>query len=341
MELEATIADHVGRLAELTEIPADAPSPGQAERALSDAEAAVKSAELNEEAARTAHAEHLRAIYGLEQQVAAASERLESAAAVALVGPRDADLADRLVELAELKAAFAAEDQSLQALHPEALSADVLRLTNALRALDNERQSRRDRIIEAKTRLDAFGADGVDERAAEAMLARDSAQARLNQLHLRASALRLLCTRLQENQQQAIERLYAPLHARLQHYLAMLFPEASTKTVIEDLGTTGLRRDGLTLRLDDYSYGTREQLGVLARLGYADLLREAGQPTLLILDDALVHSDPNRRAQMQRILFDAAQRHQILLLTCRREDWVGAGASHQVDVGALTRATSG
>jgi uncharacterized protein YhaN len=76
------------------------------------------------------------------------------------------------------------------------------------------------------------------------------------------------------------------------------------------------------------SYGAREQIGVIRRLAYADLLQEAGRPTLIILDDALVHSDEDRLAQMKRVLFDAATRHQILLFTCHPEKWrdLGVGA---------------
>lgn len=49
-------------------------------------------------------------------------------------------------------------------------------------------------------------------------------------------------------------------------------------------------------------------MGVISRLAYADLLKEADRPTLIILDDALVHSDEARLAQMKRLLFDAATR---------------------------------
>jgi energy-coupling factor transporter ATP-binding protein EcfA2 len=61
------------------------------------------------------------------------------------------------------------------------------------------------------------------------------------------------------------------------------------------------------------------------RLAYADLLREAGRPTLVILDDTLVHSDTDRLDDMKRILFDAANRHQILLFTCHPEKWSDLG----------------
>ena len=40
----------------------------------------------------------------------------------------------------------------------------------------------------------------------------------------------------------------------------------------------------------------REQMGLISRPAYADLLREAGRPTLVILDDALEHSDVERPA---------------------------------------------
>lgn len=57
------------------------------------------------------------------------------------------------------------------------------------------------------------------------------------------------------------------------------------------------------------------------RLAYADLPKEAGRPTLLILDDALVHSDIERLAPGKRVRFDAAARHQILLFTCHPQHW--------------------
>jgi uncharacterized protein YhaN len=76
------------------------------------------------------------------------------------------------------------------------------------------------------------------------------------------------------------------------------------------------------------SFGAREQMGIISRLAYAGLLRDAGRPTLIILDDALVHCDEERLAQMKRVLFDAATRHQILLFTCHPTKWrdLGVGA---------------
>jgi uncharacterized protein YhaN len=68
-------------------------------------------------------------------------------------------------------------------------------------------------------------------------------------------------------------------------------------------------------------------MGVVARLAYADLLKEAGKPTLLILDDALVHTDRNRLDQMKRVLYDAASRHQILVFSCHPQAWQDLGVA--------------
>src|SRR5690606_20659935 len=79
--------------------------------------------------------------------------------------------------------------------------------------------------------------------------------------------------------------------------------------------------------LDALSFGAREQMGLFSRLAYADFLKEACRPTLIILDDALVHSDAERLSLMKRILFDAGQRYQILLFTCHPQNWGDLGVA--------------
>jgi hypothetical protein len=129
----------------------------------------------------------------------------------------------------------------------------------------------------------------------------------------------------------AVVALQAPLQKHLNHYLQLLFPQARLE-IDENLSPGPLTRSSgnghETGEFEALSFGAREQMGVICRLAYADLLREAGRPTLIILDDALVHSDEARLAQMKRVLFDAATRHQILLFTCHPAHWrdLGVGA---------------
>jgi uncharacterized protein YhaN len=65
------------------------------------------------------------------------------------------------------------------------------------------------------------------------------------------------------------------------------------------------------------SRGTQEQLAILTRIAFADLLLEQGRPVSLILDDQLVYSDDGRLDTMIEILSEVATRMQVIVLTCR------------------------
>ena len=56
-----------------------------------------------------------------------------------------------------------------------------------------------------------------------------------------------------------------------------------------------------------------------------ELLQDANKPTLIILDDALVHSDAERLKAMKRVLYDADQRRQIQLFSCHPDKWRDLG----------------
>ncbi len=85
----------------------------------------------------------------------------------------------------------------------------------------------------------------------------------------------------------------------------------------EGLGLTSVSRGGQDESCTHLSKGTQEQLAVLTRLAFADLLLEDGAPISLILDDPLVYSDDARLETMTDILLEASQRMQVILLTCR------------------------
>ena len=97
---------------------------------------------------------------------------------------------------------------------------------------------------------------------------------------------------------------------------------------------------GQAIPYEDQSFGTREQVGVLYRLAGADLLKGSDDRGMcLMLDDPFGHTDRGRRQNMLEILQAAASRsgHQILVFTCRPEDF--AGVEQHVDVSA-TKARS-
>jgi uncharacterized protein YhaN len=105
-----------------------------------------------------------------------------------------------------------------------------------------------------------------------------------------------------------------------------LFPDAEI-ALDETLQISSVRRGGMGEEpFEQLSEGTREQIAILVRLALAELLRDRGLPAVVVLDDALVFADDLRMQRMFRILERAAERLQILVLTCRErlfEDLAG------------------
>jgi energy-coupling factor transporter ATP-binding protein EcfA2 len=93
----------------------------------------------------------------------------------------------------------------------------------------------------------------------------------------------------------------------------------------------GLRLAGVDQKIgfDELSQGAGDQLALLIRLGLAALLTAPGclgtMPVLL--DDPLVHGDARRRDEMQRILEELTGTAQIVVFTCRPEDFANSRAT--------------
>lgn len=218
----------------------------------------------------------------------------------------------------------------IEAARPTLLTQDLERLERSAKLLEERFQTREVEIANLTGQLRAAQAEGLDETLAELRGQVEQRERHLNELQRRAQALALLHERLQTHRTASIQALQAPLQQHLLHYLHLLFP-AATMHLDEQLIPTHIAREALDEgalgELEALSFGAREQLGLITRLAYADLLREAGHPTLIVLDDVLTHSDSQRLAAMKRVLYDAATRHQILLFTCHAGQWQDLGVA--------------
>lgn len=302
-----------------------------AEAAAAHALAAIQEglhrAQLAAANAETALAAAARELAAARAQLAAPERARRAAAASAAL----TDARAEQLTLAARSEALAAE---IAAARPDILEQDVDRFRSSAEQLERRHAERRDQLVRLEIELQSEGAQGLEARRAEC--ARDHAWAarRAAELRRRAQALDLLRSLLRDQRRALTRRLQAPLQKHLNRYLQLLFPHACVD-IDDDLVPGPLTRPlagaGGGLETGDFealSFGAREQMGVLSRLAYADLLAEAGRPTLVILDDVLVHSDAERLTQMKRVLFDAATRHQILLFTCHPAAWrdLGTGA---------------
>jgi len=302
---------------------------------LSRAEAQLESAQHGLEAAEAAKQKLTGDLSLAEQALNRAKqewERLNNELQAPDRKQREKQAEDQLIELRakerSLNKRLSEREKQIEQAKPDVLEQDVERFNRSADAAEQQEDKRNRELIQIQTRLEAAGAEGLEEQVAELGSELEQAIRRKRELERRAKALDLLHTRLTEHRLELTRQLQAPLQRHLSHYLQLLFPEASLK-VDENLIPEILVRQGHggeeRGKFEELSFGAREQMALISRLAYADLLLEADRPTLIILDDALVHSDAERLKAMKRVLYDAAQRHQILLFTCHPDNWRDLG----------------
>ena len=194
-------------------------------------------------------------------------------------------------------------------------------VTEIQRAIEGLNQG----IRELQTELRTLGQMGLGEKAKDLSAKLDGARTELHRLEREARAVKLLYQVLKQAEKEAKEEFLSPVTKRVQPYLKILLPEAEL-VMDENIEITGLRRGSVIEPFGSLSLGTREQLAVLARLAFADLLHEKGQPAAVILDDAIVYADEERFKNMLLILARAAKNLQVIVLTCHERDYASSGA---------------
>ena len=296
----------------------------QQDAARQAADAAGRQLQADRQALATATSQHQAAL----QERATLKAELDDPQRLADLTARRTEWLAAGERATALQAEIVAVDQRIAAVRPDILRQDVERFRRSADEAERQRQARALQRVQLETALAAAGAQGLEEELSRASAEQAQAQRRTAELQRRAEALDYLLQQLEQRRQALTRRLQAPLQQHLDHYLQLLFPTGRLD-VDEQLVPGALSRPGLRgIEVADFetlSFGAREQMGVISRLAYADLLKAAGRPTLIILDDALVHSDEQRLMQMKRVLFDAAQRHQLLLFTCHPAQWRDMG----------------
>jgi hypothetical protein len=169
-------------------------------------------------------------------------------------------------------------------------------------------------------------ADDVAARLAELVDAGAVAEARCRDMQQEAAALQLLARELEAAASRTRDRFAKPIIERLAPYLQLMLPQARL-VLGDDLAPHALERGTVVENFVRLSGGTQEQLALLVRLAFARLLADTGAPAPLILDDAVTHTDDERLMRLFRALQHAAQRHQVLVLTCRQRAFEELGGN--------------
>lgn len=327
-ELRATLAALPETEQGDEDLPDLATARAQAERAATALDATNTALNQARVAVGKAQSDHATA----SQELAAAQATVNDAQRAQRVAAARQSLSDALAQEATALQRVEATTAELKSVNLVLLRQDVDRFARSAQQLEEAHERRRQDIMRLEVDLETKGALGLEEQGAERQRELEAATRRADELARRAAALDHLLDLLREKRSALARRLRAPLQKHLDHYLGILFPGARIE-VADDLSPGAITRIGPRGQesgdFEELSVGTREQMGIVARLAYADLLQEAGRPTLLILDDALVNTDDDRLGQMKRVLYDAAQRHQVLIFTCHPAAWRDLGVVAQ------------
>ena len=165
---------------------------------------------------------------------------------------------------------------------------------------------------------------GVDEKHQQKQREYDLINEDLTMCKREVKVLDLLLSTLHEAERDAKRTFMSPVMKRVQPYLRTLFPTAEL-TMDENLNIVDVKRQGSEEDFQLLSIGTQEQIAVLIRLAFAQMLVEQGLPATVILDDALVYSDDVRMDKMFDILNVASNKIQVIILTCREKLFEGLG----------------
>lgn len=208
------------------------------------------------------------------------------------------------------------------------LEARISRLETALQKRRDKRSELKEQVARLQSHIEALEGAGLDEAVAQKTRELDLADEQRKRYKREVSVLALLSSTLRSAETAAKARYLSPVLQRVRPYLQLLFPGAKI-AIDENLHIVGVVRE------NDYeesfahlSMGTQEQIAVLVRLAFAEMLVEHGHPATVVLDDALVFSDDRRMGRMFDILNLVGRQVQIIVLTCREQLFEGIGGKH-------------
>ncbi len=199
------------------------------------------------------------------------------------------------------------------------LEVRVARLEKAIQDRRDKRGNLKEKIAGFRSHVEALEGAGLDEAIQQKARELEFCEEERRRSAREVQVLSLLLSTLRAAEQDAKERYLSPVLNRVRPYLQLLFPGAEI-TIDENLHIVGVVREaGYEEAFHHLSMGTQEQIAVLIRLAFAEMLVEQGRPAAVILDDALVFSDDRRMSRMFDILNMAARNVQVIIFTCREQ----------------------
>jgi DNA repair exonuclease SbcCD ATPase subunit len=193
--------------------------------------------------------------------------------------------------------------------------ANAARIKSELESIERD-------IQKAHGALEQVGGAVARERLRDATEAFELAERQDKEVETEYEAWKLLLEQMKEaDAAQASNLGQALVPAIATRFQELTKRRYQTVQLTAQLATQGVMVSGTLRSTELMSVGTREQLSTLYRLALAEYLR-----TVIVLDDQLVQSDTTRMDWFRKLLTEKAQVFQIVVFTCRPDDYLLAKA---------------
>ena len=170
--------------------------------------------------------------------------------------------------------------------------------------------------------LDTRGAEGLDSRRVSAEERLAACVRRCEHRERDAAAWALLRNLLNEVEADQARGVAARIEALADDLVPRLTARHVRGVTLDPttLAPAGALPDALDVkaRIDRFSRGTREQVALACRLQIGLLLGQESRQ-MLLLDDPLAHTDPDRHREALLVLAELAEHLQVIIFTCHRD----------------------
>ncbi len=156
---------------------------------------------------------------------------------------------------------------------------------------------------------------------------------------LGANAIRLLHDTVAQCRSEALAAVAGPVEAAATRYFHRIAGGGLGRVQIGQAFEPEGVRPGIadsSVAIQDLSGGEKEQIHLATRLALADVLAK-DERQLVVLDDVLTATDAGRLARVLPVLAEAAERLQVLVLTCHPERYRGLEGARFFDLEAILR----
>ena len=188
-----------------------------------------------------------------------------------------------------------------------------------------ERKRREHTALEAT--LKTLGAEGLYSRETLLIERHEMKLREAETARTRGLAARLAHDLIEHRKLAATRSVLEPLEARLSAAFAEITGDFGRRVFLDEnlqiTGTGRTRADAVSFQ--NLSQGAKEQLLLCLRLAVAEELAQSDGGQIVILDDVLVNTDSGRQQRVLDLLQNAANKLQLLILTCHAERYRGIG----------------